>query len=90
MRSNTQQKEMSMERIDRWVPTEYRPLWVMGQVQWDRARKDERGDTSLLVLAIMAGMFALAAIFVVGVIITKTKSRVNSIPDTDSIPAAGP
>ena len=79
-----------MERIDRWVPTEYRPLWVMGQVQWDRARKDERGDTSLLVLAIMAGMFALAAIFVVGVIITKTKSRVNAIPDTDSIPAAGP
>ncbi len=76
-----------MEKIDNWVPAEYRPLWVMGQVRWDRARSDERGDTSLLVLAIMAGMFALAAIFVVGVIITKTKSRVNSIPDTDSIPS---
>lgn len=76
-----------MERIDHWVPAEYRPLWVMGQVRWDRARSDERGDTSLLVLAIMAGMFALAAIFVVGVIITKTKSRVAAIPDTDSIPA---
>lgn len=76
-----------MERIDHWVPAEYRPLWVMGQVHWDRVRSDERGDTSLLVLAIMAGMFALAAIFVVGVIITKTKSRVAAIPDTDSIPA---
>jgi len=75
-----------MEKIDHWVPAEYRPLWVMGQVRWDRARSDERGE-SLLVLAIMAGMFALAAIFVVGVIIAKTKSRVNAIPDTDSIPA---
>ena len=75
-----------MEKIDHWVPAEYRPLWVMGQVRWDRARNDERG-VSLLVLAIMAGMFALAAIFVVGVIITKTKSRVAAIPDTDSIPA---
>ena len=75
-----------MERIDHWVPAEYRPLWVMGQVRWDRARSDERGE-SLLVLAIMAGMFTLAAIFVVGVIIAKTKSRVNAIPDTDSIPA---
>lgn len=76
-----------MEKIDRWMPAEYRPLWVLGQVQWDRARRDERGDVSLLVLAILAGMFALAAIFVAGVIITKTKSRVNAIPDTDSIPA---
>ncbi len=75
-----------MERIDRWVPTEYRPLWTLGQLRWDRARNDERGE-SLLVLAILAGMFALAAIFVAGVIITKTKSRVNAIPDTDSIPA---
>ncbi len=75
-----------MERIDRWVPTEYRPLWVMGQVQWDRARRDERGDVSLLVLAVLAGMFTLAAIFIAGVIITKSKNRVNSIPDTDSIP----
>ncbi len=75
-----------MEKIDHWVPAEYRPLWVMGQVRWDRARSDERGE-SLLVLAITAGMFALAAIFVVGVIITKTKSRVAAIPDTDSIPA---
>ena len=78
-------KEMMMDdALNRWMPLELRPLWAWAQakVKIDRGE----GGQELLVVAVLAGMFVLAAIVVAGVIIAKTKTRVNAIPDTDSIP----
>lgn len=75
---------MNLETLERWMPMEMRPLWA-----WTQARiKVDRGEggQELLVVAVLAGMFVLAAIAIATVIITKTKNRVNAIPDTDSIP----
>jgi len=75
---------MMDDALNRWMPLELRPLWAWAQA---KAKIDRgEGGQELLVVAVLAGMFVLAAIVVAGVIIAKTKTRVNAIPDTDSIP----
>ena len=79
-----------MEMADRWVPTDLQPLWAWTKWRMNLDSRDEGGQ-STIEFAVIAGMLVVAAIIIVGVIVTKAKSRVDRIPDTDTIPpAAGP
>ena len=79
--------KIRVEMADRWVPTDLQPLWAWTKWRMNFDSRDEGGQ-SIIEFAVIAGMLVVAAIVIVGVIVTKAKSRVDRIPDTDSIPAA--
>ncbi len=79
--------KIRVEMADRWVPTDLQPLWAWTKWRMDLDSRDEGGQ-GIVELAIVVGMLAVAAIVIVGIIVVKAKSRVDRIPDTDTIPAA--
>ena len=79
--------KIRVEMADRWVPVDLQPAWAWAKWRMDLDSRDEGGQ-SLIEIAIVAGMLAVAAIVIMGVIIAKAKARVDRIPDTDTIPPA--
>lgn len=79
--------KIRVEMADQWVPTDLQPLWAWTKWRMNLDSRDEGGQ-SIIEFAVIAGMLVVAAIVIVGVIVTKAKSRVDRIPDTDSIPPA--